>query len=155
MFSSALRTARVFSPLTRSARPVSMQAVTPHSTFPKRSFTATPAGAALPKAKKSNVKYYVAGGLLFFGVVCAEDMYNYPDGLLSQSELFPYIVDCLNSLTDSFNDALQPTSDELLPEWPTAPCYAGKDPLPPVCLSVCVCLSVPNNYSCVCTCYAM
>ena len=72
------------------------------------------------------MKYYVAGGLLFFGVVCAEDMYNYPDGLLSQSELFPYIVDCLNSMTDSFNDALQPTSDELLPEWPTAPCYAGK-----------------------------
>jgi hypothetical protein len=80
---------------------------------------------APPKPKKSNMKYYVAGGLLFFGVVCAEDMYNYPDGLLSQSELFPYIVDCLNSLTDSFNDALQPTSDELLPEWPTAPCYAG------------------------------
>jgi len=92
---------------------------------------------APPKPKKSNTKYYVAGGLLFFGVVCAEDMYNYPDGLLSRSELFPYIADCLNSLTDSFNDALQPTSDELLPEWPTAPCYAALNipigtPAPPL-----------------------
>lgn len=116
---------------------------------PRRTFCATakpPAAAKTPaarataaplKAKKSNTKYYVAGGLLFFGAVCGEDMYNYPDGLLSQSELFPYIVDCLNSLTDSFNDALQPTSDELLPEWPTAPCYAGLNipigtPAPPL-----------------------
>jgi hypothetical protein len=102
----------------------------------KRTFCAK-ATVAPPKAKKSNFKYYFAGGLLFFGVVCAEDMYNYPDGLLSQSELFPYIVDGLNSLTDSFNDALQPTSDELLPEWPTAPCYAGLNipagtPAPPL-----------------------
>lgn len=94
--------------------------------IPKRTFCKNvKRTVAPPKPKKSNTKYYVAGGLLFFGVVCAEDIYNYPDGLLSRSELFPYIADCLNSLTDSFNDALQPTSDELLPEWPTAPCYAG------------------------------
>ena len=131
MFSTALKTARVFSPLARSAQPMSKHTAGCATFLSKRTFSAKTVAAAqaAPKAKKSNAKYYVAGGLLFFGVVCAEDMYNYPDGLLSQSELFPYIVDTLNSMTDSFNDALQPTSDELLPEWPTAPCYAGRNPL--------------------------
>ena len=132
MFFSALKTVQVLSPLARSVQPVSKNTASSRrvTLLPKRTFCAKPAAPAqaAPKAKKSNVKYYVAGGLLFFGVVCAEDMYNYPDGLLSQSELFPYIVDTLNSMTDSFNDALQPTSDELLPEWPTAPCYAGNVP---------------------------
>lgn len=126
MFSSALKTVRVCSPLARYSLSVTRRGgQAPH--LSRRSLCSSkPKVSTAPlKAKKSNTKYYVAGGLLFFGVVCAEDMYNYPDGLLSQSELFPYIADTLSSMTDSFNDALQPTSDELLPEWPTAPCYAG------------------------------
>lgn len=112
-----------------SAPPSSNTATTSAASGATSSSTASSSSTVI-KSKKSNTKYYLAGGLLFFGLVCAEDIYNHPDGLLSQSELFPFIADSLNSLLESFNDVLQPSSDELLPEWPTAPCYAALN-IPP------------------------
>ena len=127
MFTRALTPLRAplrhsLTPLTPSLR----HSLTPSLRPPHRSLcTRPPTATHTLKPKKSNTRYYVAGALLVLGAVCGEDLYHYPDGLLSRSELFPLIADWLGALSDSFNDALQPTSDELLPEWPTAPCYAG------------------------------
>jgi mitochondrial import inner membrane translocase subunit TIM50 len=83
---------------------------------------------AVPTKSASNTPIIVAGGLFLFGAgILVEDLMNTPDGLLSKLFNKQGVVMDLydNTLGSYLNDILLPSSDDLLPEWPTAPCYAA------------------------------
>lgn len=76
----------------------------------------------------SNTPVIITGGLLLFGAsICVEDLMNSPNGMLSNIFGKPGLMMNLydNTLGSYLNDILLPSSDDLLPEWPTAPCYAA------------------------------
>lgn len=82
----------------------------------------------IPTKPVSNTPIIVAGGLFLFGAgVVIEDLMNTPDGVLSKLVNKPGVIMDLydNTLGSYLNDMLLPSSDDLLPEWPTAPCYAA------------------------------
>mmetsp|Transcript_24482 Transcript_24482/g.36001 ORF Transcript_24482/g.36001 Transcript_24482/m.36001 type:complete len:403 (-) Transcript_24482:85-1293(-) len=89
--------------------------------------------AAAKATKKTSAMPYVTGVAVLGGIaIVAEDVVNTPDGMLSSMlgqkgvthELYDSIF---GGVLDSI---LLPSSDELLPDWPTAPCYAGLN-IPP------------------------
>jgi mitochondrial import inner membrane translocase subunit TIM50 len=99
----------------------------PKSSLPLR-FLSSQTPPTIPTKTPSNTPLIVAGGLFLFGAgVMVEDLMNTPDGLLSKIFNKPGVVMDVydNTLGSYLNDILLPSSDDLLPEWPTAPCYAA------------------------------
>lgn len=71
--------------------------------------------------------YIIGGSFLAITSLIIEDLMNTPDGMISTILGKPGLTMKTYDETIGvfFNDVLLPSSDELLPEWPTAPCYAA------------------------------
>jgi mitochondrial import inner membrane translocase subunit TIM50 len=98
------------------------------STQPFRLFSTQKVPSSSVRAASSLPMYLFFGGITLTGGLIAEDYLRTPNGLLSQlfndkeGLIFNLYTKTIGSYID---DILLPSSDDLLPEWPTAPCYAS------------------------------
>jgi mitochondrial import inner membrane translocase subunit TIM50 len=96
---------------------------------PFRSFSTQKVSTSSPLKPASSLPFYlIVGGITIAGGLITEDYLNTPNGFLSKQLNYNdgLIMTIYNDTIGSFiDDILLPSSDDLLPEWPTAPCYAA------------------------------
>lgn len=113
--------------LTNSSKSSSPSSPPPKTPSPplSSSTSSSKSSTTIISKKKSYLPFYLAAAsvtgvfALFF-----EDYVNTPNGILSKLLNKPgFIMSFSDSINESFSEVLEPSSTELLPTWPIAPCY--------------------------------